>query len=76
MKMPGVSSADATTLAVRDLVEALKQPTPNIPFSTINDTNHNALRNLAEIFNIVPKVSEQKSTNRHNVRRSEVENKP
>ena len=33
LKMPRVSSADAATLADRDLVEALKHPTPNAPLA-------------------------------------------
>ena len=58
--MPRVSSANAATLAARYLVEALKQPTPNAPFATINDTHHTALRNLAEIFNVISKVENNK----------------
>ena len=57
--MPIVSSSNAYTLAAQALVEALKQPTPNTPFATINYTPHTALRNLAELFNFIPKVAEQ-----------------
>ena len=57
--MPRVSSANAATLSEQDLAEALKQPMSNAPFSTINDTHHTALRNLAELFNFIPKVAEQ-----------------
>ena len=76
LKIPRVSSAYDATLAARALVEALKHPTPNAHFAKINDTNHIALRNFAELFNLIPKLSEQQSTNRHIERRSEVENKP
>ena len=37
---------------------------------------HLWLRNLAELFNAVPKVAEQQSTNRHNERGYEVEMDP
>ena len=64
--MPIVSSADAATLSVIDLVEALQNPISNAPFVTINDTHHTAMRSLAELFKIIPKDAEQQSTNRHN----------
>ena len=54
--MPIVLSANAATLSAQDLVGALKQPMPNAPFATIYDTHHTALRNLAELFNLIPKV--------------------
>ena len=66
VKMPRLLSANATTLASRLLVETLNNTTPNAPFAKINDTNHAALRSLAELFNIISKSAEQKSTNRHN----------
>ena len=47
VRMPRVSSADAATPAARYLVEALKSPTPNAPFATINETHHTALIKLA-----------------------------
>ena len=47
VKIPRVSSSDADTLVVQDLVGALKHPTPNATFATINDTHHTALINLA-----------------------------
>ena len=71
--MPRVFSDDAATLAARDLVEALQNPTPNAPFATINDTHHTELINIAELFNIISKGVEQQSINRNNGRRSEVE---
>ena len=66
--MPRVSSADAATLAAIYLVEALKHH-----FATINDTYHTALIKLEELFNIIPKVAYQQSTNRHNGRWCDVE---
>ena len=71
--MPRVSSADAATLSAWDLVEALKHTMPKVHFATINDTHHTALRNLVELFNVIPKIEEKKSTNRHNGRRRQVE---
>ena len=67
--MSRVSSAGAATLAAQELVESLKNPTPNAPFATINDTHHTGLIIMALLFNIIPKSAEQKSTNRHNGRR-------
>ena len=57
-------------------MEALKYPTPNATFSTINDTHHTALRNLAELFKVIPKLAQPQSTNRHNGRQCEVEKEP
>ena len=57
VKIPIVSSANTATSEDRDSVEALKYPTPNAPFATINDTNHTTLRNLEELFNVIPKVA-------------------
>ena len=57
--MPRVSSADAATLSAWDLVEALKHTMPKVHFATINDTHHTALRNIAELFNVIRKVAEQ-----------------
>ena len=54
-----MSYADAATLAAQYLVEALKQPTPNTPFSTINNTRHTTLIKLAVLFNLITKVAEQ-----------------
>ena len=73
MKIPRVSSSDGATLASQYLVEELKHPTPNKPFATINDTHHTALRHLVELFYIINKGAEKKSTRRHNGRQYEVE---
>ena len=35
-------------------------------FATIIDTHYTALRSLAELCNIIPKVAEQKLTNKYN----------
>ena len=74
--MPRVSSADAATLSARYLVEALKHPTTNTYFATINDANNTSLRNLAELFNIIPIGEEHQLTNRNNGERCEVEREP
>ena len=63
-----VSSADAATLAARDLVEALQNPTTNEPFENINDTHHAEFKITEELFNIIPRSAEQQSINRHNER--------
>ena len=76
VRMARVLSAGVATLAARDLVEALKNSTPNAPFATINDTHNTALRILAGLFNIVPKSAGQTLTNRHNGRQQEVSIKP
>ena len=73
VKIPRVSSANAATLAAQYLLEAFKNPTPNVLFVKINDTHHTALRNFADLLNMMPKEKEQQSTNRHNVRWCEVE---
>ena len=75
MKTPRVSYADAGTLSAQDLVEASKKPTPNATFDAIHDTHNTTMRNLEELLSVISKVSEQKSTNRHNVRRKKVEKK-
>ena len=71
MRRPRASSTDAATLTVQYLVESLHKLTTNSPLSIINDTHHASLRILTELFNIIPKSAEQKSTNRHNGRRQE-----
>ena len=62
-----MSSADAATISAQNLVEALQIPSPNAPFATINDKYNKLLRSLSEQSDIIPKASEQQSTNRHNV---------
>ena len=66
MRTPRVSSDDASTLAAQDLVEALQKTTKNALFATINGTHYISLIILEELFNIIPKATEQQSTNRHN----------
>ena len=68
MIMPRVLSDDTATLAAQDLVESLQNPMLNAPLVTTNYTHHTALRFLAELFNIIPKAVEQKSTNINNGR--------
>ena len=72
VRMPRFLSAEADTLAAGYLVEALQNPTPNAPFSTINYTHHIVLRIIAELFNIIKKYVERQSTNRNNGWRWEV----
>ena len=57
----------------------MQKPTPNAPFTTINDTNNAVLKILTELYNIFPKSTEEQSTNRHNGKcweRQEVAGKP
>lgn len=49
--MPKLSSADAATYAIRDLVDALKHPHPATPFD-VGDKQLLAIRQLAEIFDV------------------------
>ena len=56
VKIPRVSSTDAAKLAVQDLVETLKQPTPNVLLATINGTHDTAMINVVKLFNVIPKV--------------------
>ena len=44
LRIPRVSYDAAAMLAAQDLVEALKKPTPNAPFATINYTHKSELR--------------------------------
>ena len=66
VKMPRISSADATMLAVHDLIEVSQNPVPAAPFSTFNDTHQTKLRSLAGIFNIIPKDTQKQSKDRYN----------
>ena len=66
-------SDDEAMLELQDLVEALQNPMPNAHFARINYTHHTALKNIAGLFNIIPNVVEQQSTNSNNGRRQEVE---
>jgi hypothetical protein len=45
-----LSSADAATKAIQDLVHALKNPHPTSPFVTLGDGQRNALNQLTLIF--------------------------
>ena len=67
LKIPIVSFANASTLASRYLIESLQNPEQNSPLETINDTCHEVVIIMAELFNVIPKAAEQQSTNRHNV---------
>jgi hypothetical protein len=48
--MPQLSSADAATKAVQDLVHALKNPHPPTPFATLGNEQRNTIDQLALIF--------------------------
>ena len=67
--IPRVSCSDTATLAAKDLLESLQEPTPNTLFAKINDTHHTVLRILSELFNIIPKAAKKQSCNRYIVQR-------
>ena len=67
VRIPSVSSANADMLAEKYSVEAFFFKHQTHLLKKVNDTHNTALINLAELFNIIPKVSEQQSTNRHNL---------
>ena len=53
--MSRISSADATTLAARHLIEELQNPILDEPSAAFNETHNTALQSLVEIFNIIPR---------------------
>jgi hypothetical protein len=61
--MPQLSSADAATQAIRDLLQALKNPHPATPFALLGDAQHSAIKQLALIFaDAVPNQSDPNGT--------------
>jgi hypothetical protein len=48
--MPQLSSTDRLIMAANDMVNALKQPHPEVPFSHVGDNTITALTQLVEIF--------------------------
>ena len=55
MKIPRISSTDASTLAARGLIKELKDPILDAPSATLNEKHHTELQSLEDIFNIIPK---------------------
>ncbi len=51
LKMPKLSSIDAAQHAARDLIHALQNPHPAVPFHPLGEPKLEALRELANIFN-------------------------
>jgi hypothetical protein len=49
-KVPGISSADAATIAAADLAHALQNPTPTTPFQQPGTERMQAIEKLAAIF--------------------------
>jgi hypothetical protein len=49
-KVPGISSADATTIAAANITHALQNPTPTPPFQQPGTERMQAIQNLAAIF--------------------------
>jgi hypothetical protein len=61
--MPQLSSADAATQAIRDLLQALKNPHLATPFALLGDAQHSAIKQLALIFaDAVPNQSDPNGT--------------
>jgi hypothetical protein len=61
--MPGLSSADAATQAIQDLIQALKYPHPVTPFATLGNAQHGAIKQLAQIFaDALPNKGEKNGT--------------
>jgi hypothetical protein len=61
--MPQLSSADAATQAIQDLLLALKNLHPATPFALLGDAQHSAIKQLALIFaDTVPKQSDPNGT--------------
>jgi len=50
VKLPSTSSRDAATKAAKDLIYAIKNPTPSSPTLQLGDETIRALERLAEIF--------------------------
>ena len=65
-KLPRLSSADAATMAARDLIKALQKPHPAVPFTNIGDHQLAAIQQLADIFNhaVAPRVAKPTATQR------------
>ena len=70
VKMPTASSTDAATAAARDLIHALRNPSPSSPLAPTSDSQVAALKQLAEIFdsmasddsNLMPPAESVKQT--------------
>jgi hypothetical protein len=61
--MPQLSSADAPTQAIRDLLQALKHPHPATSFALLGNAQHSAIKQLAQIFaDALPNKSDPNGT--------------
>jgi hypothetical protein len=51
-QMPQLSSTDKLLMAENDMMDALQNPHPELPFARVGDATISALANLAEIFKL------------------------
>jgi hypothetical protein len=50
--MPQLSSTDRLIMAANDMMDALQNPHPDVPFTNIGDDTISAITALAEIFKL------------------------
>ena len=60
--MPRISSPDIATVSEIYLIEELKNPVMSAMLASLIDTHHAELRNIAELFNIIPKDTKKNPT--------------
>jgi hypothetical protein len=51
-QMPQLSSTDRSLMAAKDMMDALQNPHPEVPFASVGDDTISALADLAAIFNL------------------------
>jgi hypothetical protein len=51
-KMPQLSSTDRLIMAVKDMMDALQNPHPEVPFARVGDDTISALAEFAAIFKL------------------------
>jgi hypothetical protein len=51
-QMPQLSSTDRLLMAVKDMMDALQNPHPEVPFASVGDDTTSALADLAAIFKL------------------------
>ena len=63
-KMPGISNKEAATNAALNMIEAIYNPVPTAPFTSIRDAKLQAISKLAYIFKqkTTPQKSRHKET--------------
>jgi hypothetical protein len=51
-QMPQLSSTDRLLMAAKDMMDALQNPHPDVPFASVGDDTIDALADLAAIFKL------------------------